>query len=286
MPSLQPPSGHVFRVERARGPVWYAKYRLPDGRQVQKKIGPAWSERGRLPAGYFTRRQAEAWLDDLLHAARRGTLPGQVRSGVNFSDAAEEWLRFIREDRERKPSTLVDYQSALRAHLLPAFGDRELESITPEEIELWRRGLNGLSNRSKNKLLIQLHGIFRRAQIVWNVPVNPLARIEKHPMRPSGDIQVFSPEEVWALVRASASKQDGVLFLTAAFTGLRMGELLALRHSDRAAVRREEYERDRPHWTRFPRAEQGSPGCQRDARRASGARPLEASRPADGATRG
>ncbi|MGO9884946.1 MAG: hypothetical protein ACLPV4_18270 [Solirubrobacteraceae bacterium] len=27
----QPPTGNVFRVDRARGPVWYAKYRLPDG---------------------------------------------------------------------------------------------------------------------------------------------------------------------------------------------------------------------------------------------------------------
>ena len=43
------PSGHVFRANRKRGPVWYAKYRLPDGRQVQRRIGPAWSERGRPP---------------------------------------------------------------------------------------------------------------------------------------------------------------------------------------------------------------------------------------------
>jgi len=92
--------------------------------------------------------------------------------------------------------------------------------------------LTGLSNRSKNKLLIQMHGVFRRAQIVWGLPANPLARVEKHPMRASGDIQVFSPEEVWALVRAAASEQDGALFLTAAFTGLRMGELLALRWRD------------------------------------------------------
>ena len=70
------------------------------------------------------------------------------------------------------------------------------------------------------------------AQIKWGLPVNPLARVEKHPMRPSGDIQVFSPEEVWALVRAAASQQDGALFLTAAFTGLRMGELLALHWRD------------------------------------------------------
>ncbi len=52
-------TGHVFRVERTRGPVWYAKYRLPDGRQVQKKIGPAWTELGRPANGYFTKRLAE-----------------------------------------------------------------------------------------------------------------------------------------------------------------------------------------------------------------------------------
>ena len=126
----------------------------------------------------------------------------------------------------------IDYRSALRAHLLPAFGGRPIESITTEDIEAWRRSLTGLSNRSKNKLLIQLHGIFRRAQMVWGIPVNPLARVEKHPMRPSGDIQVFSPEEVWALVRAAASDQDGAVYLTAAFTGLRLGELLALRWRD------------------------------------------------------
>ncbi len=101
-----PPSGHVFRVERTRGPVWYAKYRLPDGRQVQKKIGPAWSERGRPSAGYFTKRLAEDWLREVLSHARAGTLPGMVRTGVTFAEAAAEWLRYVEHDRGRKPSTL------------------------------------------------------------------------------------------------------------------------------------------------------------------------------------
>jgi len=73
-----------------------------------------------------------------------------------------------------------------------------------------------------------MHGIFRRAQIVWALPVNPLARVEKHPSRRSGDIQVFSPDEIGAGACA-ASEQHRAVFLTAAFTGLRMGELLALR---------------------------------------------------------
>ena len=82
------PTGHVFRVERKRGPAWYAKYRLPDGRQVQKKLGPAWTERGRPAGGNFTKRQAEARLREVLDEARRGTLPGMVRAGATFADAA------------------------------------------------------------------------------------------------------------------------------------------------------------------------------------------------------
>src|SRR4051794_20350432 len=92
-------SGHVFRVERRRGPVWYAKYRLGDGRQIQRKIGPAWTERGRPPAGWFTRRGAEDWLRSVLDQARRGTLPGMVRTGASFADAAAEYLRYIEHDR-------------------------------------------------------------------------------------------------------------------------------------------------------------------------------------------
>ena len=38
-----PASGHVFRREGARDSVWYAKYRLPDGRQVQRRIGRAYT---------------------------------------------------------------------------------------------------------------------------------------------------------------------------------------------------------------------------------------------------
>ena len=77
-----------------------------------------------------------------------------------------------------------------------------------------------------------LHGIFARACKVHGLPVNPVAGIERHPAKLAGDIEVFSPEEVWALVRAAESEQDGAIFLTAAFTGLRLGELLALHWRD------------------------------------------------------
>jgi integrase len=224
-------SGHVFRVERRQGPVWYSKYRLPDGRQVKKRIGPAWAARARPRVGYFTRRSAEEWLRERLEEARERAHAGGKRTDATFAEAAREWLRYVEHDRACKPSTLRSYRSTLEAHLLPAFGELALHEITPAHIERWRAGLTG-SPRTKNKLLTELYGVVRRAQKVYGLEGNPAAQVEKLRQRRRLDLDVFTPEEVRALCRAADSEQDAALYLTAAFTGLRRGELIALRWRD------------------------------------------------------
>jgi hypothetical protein len=101
-PRPQPISGHVSLRKGKRGGVWYAKYRLPDGRQVQKRIGQAWTEKTAPPEGYFTKASAKAYLDQLLAQARQGTLPGMARTGRTFRVAAEEWLDYCEKVRDCK----------------------------------------------------------------------------------------------------------------------------------------------------------------------------------------
>src|SRR5215213_2425089 len=91
-------SGHVFRVARKRGPQWYVKYRLSDGRQVQRRLGPDWTEKGRPPGGYFTRRTAREALQAILTDARRGSVD-RITTGATFADASAEWLRHAEHER-------------------------------------------------------------------------------------------------------------------------------------------------------------------------------------------
>ena len=235
-----PVSGHVWRYQGKRGAVWYAKYRLPDGRQVQKRLGPVWTAKGRPPDGYFTERTAKAALEATLTDARRGTLPGLVRTGATFNDAAEEWYQHGTEEGGPrgpwKPSTRRDYRSVLNVHLLPAFADLRLEDLTARKIESWRRErmqANKLTRRTAIKVVAVMHGIYERARRTYGLRENPVADVER--IRDQYDparFDFYTPEEVAALVRAAASERDGAIYLTAAYTGARMGELLALRVRD------------------------------------------------------
>jgi integrase len=155
-----------------------------------------------------------------------------VRTGATFADAVAEYMRWLEHDGARKPTTLRGYESIMRAHLLPAFGERRLEDITAEEVEAWSATLaaRGLANATRLRILTCLHGVMKRAKRVWKLPRNPITDVEKPVQRHAVvALEVFSTEEIYALVRSADSQQDAAIFLTAAFTGLRRGELIALR---------------------------------------------------------
>lgn len=244
-PAPRPISGHVFKRKGKRGVVWYAKFRLPDGRQQKKRLGLAWTEKTAPPDGYFTKGKAQAHLDELLRQTRDGSLPGLVQTGKTFADAADEWLAYSENVRDCKPSTMRDYRNMARV-LVREFGSRKIESITTQDIDLWISG-DGGSNRTRQKYLVCLGSIFKRAMKVYGLPRNPADLVERPRVRRAAKIDVLRPEEVLALVRAAESDQDAAIFHTAAFAGLRMGELLALRWRDVEFTRRTIHVRE--NWT-------------------------------------
>jgi len=227
-------SGHLRLVKRKRGDQWYAKYRTADGRQVQKRLGPAWTERSRPPAGYFTRKTAGEALDAILTDARRGTLAGLASTGATFVDAAAEYLRYAQDVRQIDAKTLSDYRGVVHGYLLDEFGEIAVESVTPDMVDGYKERLMAagtISNRTVVRHLTVLHGIFKRAKRVWGLAENPASAdlVERPKVVYTGEFDTLDCGEIDRLVEAAASEQEAAIYKTAAFTGLRQGELLALR---------------------------------------------------------
>ncbi len=227
-------SGHVkLRVGKHRA-GWYGKWRDARGVQFERKLGAAWMEKGPAPPGFLREKDAQAALDAILTDARRGAVE-QARTAVTFASLADEWIAVGIRERDWKPSTLSDNRSVVNAYLKPSLGPRRIETITAEQIEEWRDALvdeRGVSRRTANKALIMLGAILERGR-KHGLLVNAAREVPKLRERYDPDqYDFFNPEEVEQLVSAAASEPDAAIFLVAAFAGLRMGELLALRWRD------------------------------------------------------
>lgn len=123
-----------------------------------------------------------------------------------------------------------------------------IEKITAADIERWRavqlelaltstqpgaRVTVGLSARSANKVVAIMHGVFELARRRKGLERNPVADVDK--VRERNDPQrydFYSPDEIELLCQAAADEQDAAIYKAAAFTGMRRGELIALRWGD------------------------------------------------------
>ena len=228
-------TGHVREIPRKDGPVFYAKLKIPrdDGTvwEPQRRLGKVWTKRTRPPAGYLTAGQAQARLEAILAGDDALVNVEPPRAVVTFEQACGEYLRYVEFDRQRKRSTVKDYGNVIDHDLLAHFGkDTPVGAIDTGQVDAFKDDLLGrVSHRTAQKVLVIMRGVMGRAKRKEWIDSNPCENAEKVSVRRSDDFNVLSVEQVHAVARVAATDQLRAMFLTAAFTGLRMGELLALR---------------------------------------------------------
>lgn len=109
-----------------------------------------------------------------------------------------------------------------------AFGKRPIAKISADDV---RRFLNELemSPRSANKQRQVLYAVFKYAVMRGWRPDNPVQAVASFRKAAERELVVCSPEQVAVISRATEDSTMSAMVIVAAATGLRQGELLALR---------------------------------------------------------
>jgi integrase len=179
-------------------------------------------------ADFPTRRQARALLESRLHDVNH-TLQ-KPQSSMQFREfVCSQWEPAILPTL--KFATQRNYRHLIRRHLFPVFGDQPMCDIKRQHIQgfvMEKMVRQGFSWKTSLHLRNLVSKIFTTA-VDWEyVPANP-ARGVKLPQRPVRQpLRFLTVGEVKRLLEA-LREPERTLVLTAVLTGMRIGELLALR---------------------------------------------------------
>lgn len=219
-------SGTLF-VRGKRNKMYIARYYEKvigsDGRPSRMRrsivLGPV--------AEIGSRRAAQTRLAELLRPINLGRQ--KPRMMLTFEDfAKEQWEPKVLG--LFKLSSQVGYRPLLSKHLLPYFGDYALSEILPAQIQgfLTEKAKTGISWHTVRNLRNLLSRILRTA-VEWGyLEENPAAKVKLPPKPLQSPAQFLLPQQVRQLV-AETPEPYRSMALLAVLTGLRRGELFALR---------------------------------------------------------
>jgi integrase len=192
-----------------------------DGRERQK----SWTFDARTPT--IAKRLAAAWEERLLADGR--ALYGAADKDHTVQAAGEAWLATI--DRSTRPKYHAESRRILERDVYPVLGARPCDRVTVADVErLWRyRHEDGTSEATLRATAQALSQVFKVAVRLGWTSANPVKDAYRPVYRPP-QVQPPSRAEVVAVLQA-AGPEDARLFVVAAGTGLRRGELAAMRVS-------------------------------------------------------
>jgi integrase len=142
------------------------------------------------------------------------------------------WLSDCMKDTIRT-STFERYKSIVELHISPALGRLKLKALTPAHVQGFYRGRldSGLSPATVQKIHVVLHKALSQA-VKWSLVPRNVTDAVSAPRPTPKEMQPLSAEEVRRLFEAASGDHLEALWILAVHTGMRQGELLALKWTD------------------------------------------------------
>jgi integrase len=218
--------GHI----RARGPgAWELKYDVGRDPKTGRRITRYKTVRG-------GKKDAQRELRELLGAVDRGMVADAGKMTVGAWLA--QWIEEARHTVSLK--THERYSEIVSQHLLPALGAHQLAKLAPVHIQGFYSdalktgrldGKGGLSPQTVVHFDRVLHLALKRARSLRLITVNPAEDVER-PQVERREMQTLNDDQAARLLAAASTTRLYVPIVLAVATGLRRGELLALRWQD------------------------------------------------------
>lgn len=196
---------------------WLIQYRYTDWQGIRKKS---------TKRGFATKREAEEWLRTFL-------MSQQADFNMNF----EEFLKLYYEDMAPRirENTLRTKKYIIDLKILPFFGKKSINSIKPADVRRWQNELiaKGYSYTYLRTVNNQLTAVFNYAVKYYDLKNNPCTKAGSMGKNQADEMNFWTKEEFTKFLDAVMDKHRSYVgFKTLLWTGLRIGELLALTIED------------------------------------------------------
>jgi integrase len=179
------------------------------------------------------KKDADARWHEVREGVRKGTHTPTSKS-ITVAKAAEDWLAYG-EGEKLQRSTLDQYRTHIKHHIVPRIGTEKLASLTTPRVNAFRDELiRDLTRVMARKVLVSFKAILkdakRRGNVAQNVASDVTISADRKEQLQVG-IDIPTPEEISRIVAAATGRWRPFL-IVAIYTGLRASELRGLRWVD------------------------------------------------------
>lgn len=204
----------IDKYETRSGATRYrVRYRTPDRRQTDKR-------------GFRTKREAEAWANQLEVDKRKGAYVAPAAGRVKLGEYAREWLD---SKHKLKPSTRATYRVIVDT-VIAERADVALGDISRQMVREWVTDLSvDLAPATVHKAVGVLRQVLAMAVAENRLVMNPVDGVELPPVR-AAEQRFITLEQLHTLANAAGPHRPLVYVLGTC--GLRFGEVAELRWRD------------------------------------------------------
>ena len=196
---------------------WLIQYRYTDWQGKRRKS---------TKRGFATKREAEEWLRNFL-----------IKQKADFDMKFEDFWKMYYADIETRlrEHTMRTKKYIVQLKILPYFGNKRVNDITAADIRQWQNELikMGYSPTYLKTINNQLSAIFNYAVRYYDLKSNPCAKAGSMGKSKAEEMDFWIGEEFRKFIDSVMNKRLSYMaFMTLYWTGMRLGELLALNPKD------------------------------------------------------